>query len=194
MATQESLCSRCTALCCRYFALQIDTPKDPPDFDDIRWYLAHESVHVFIEDGDWYLAIQTRCTHLLEDNRCGIYEDRPQICREFSTDNCDYHQEAYGFDQYFTAPEQLEAYAQAKLGQRYTRFAMRQRLRNTGVKPKADKAAGKRGGAAAMVMAARARPRIMGHPGKRPKAGRTPAGPAGPSLPLVKLSISAGNS
>ena len=30
------------------------------------------------------------CQHLQADNRCGNYEDRPHICREYSTDACEY--------------------------------------------------------------------------------------------------------
>lgn len=26
----------------------------------------------------------TRCTHLTEDQRCGIYESRPPVCREYT--------------------------------------------------------------------------------------------------------------
>lgn len=152
------------ALCCRYFALEIDEPDTPEEFDDIRWYLAHENVHVFIEDDEWYLAIQTRCQYLQDDNKCGIYEDRPKICREYSTDNCDYHTGQYDFQQYFTKPEQLEAYAQVVLGERYTRYALGQRLKNTGVdKTRPDKPKGKQ------VLASRVRPRVKGHPsGHRP--------------------------
>ena len=35
-------CTKCTGLCCRYFALPIDTPEEWDDYDDIRWYLCHE--------------------------------------------------------------------------------------------------------------------------------------------------------
>src|SRR3990167_3200232 len=35
----EVLCDHCTAKCCRYFALPLDTPKTQRDFDFIRWYL-----------------------------------------------------------------------------------------------------------------------------------------------------------
>ena len=45
-----SLCESCAALCCRYFALPIDNPKTARQYDDIRWYLCHENVVVFIED------------------------------------------------------------------------------------------------------------------------------------------------
>ena len=66
------LCEHCTALCCRYIALPIDTPETRGDFDDIRWYLCHENVVVFIEEKQWYLGIMSRCKHLPPDNRCGI--------------------------------------------------------------------------------------------------------------------------
>jgi Fe-S-cluster containining protein len=129
-AADGSLCQRCTALCCRYLALQIDEPESPEQFDDVRWYLLHEQVHVFVEDGGWYLSIQTPCEHLQPDNRCGIYEDRPKICREYTTDACEYHLGNEGYEQYFTQAVQLEAYASATLGQQWTDYVYRQRLAN----------------------------------------------------------------
>ncbi|MEL7238972.1 MAG: YkgJ family cysteine cluster protein, partial [Planctomycetota bacterium] len=50
------LCERCSALCCRQIALPLDNPEDAEDFDNIRWYLMHENVHVFVEDEQWYIA------------------------------------------------------------------------------------------------------------------------------------------
>ena len=49
---------RCKGLCCRYFAFPIETPEDWDDYDDIRWYLAHKNVNVFVEDGHWYLNVK----------------------------------------------------------------------------------------------------------------------------------------
>ena len=83
-----SLCSKCAALCCRYFALQIDTPKTAKQFDDIRWYLCHENVVVFIEDGEWYVGVLNKCKHLGADNLCGIYETRPNQCADY---RCAWH-------------------------------------------------------------------------------------------------------
>ena len=162
--SEECLCDRCTALCCRYFALGIDDPETPEDYDDIRWYLAHENVHVFIEDDDWYLSIQTRCQFLQDDNRCGIYEDRPKICREYTTDNCDYWTGQYDFQQYFTKPEQLEAYAQAVLGERYTRYVFNQRLKNIDIDKDHPAKPSRKD-----VLTARIRPHIKGHPSQHPK-------------------------
>ena len=38
----EVLCDYCTAKCCKYFALPIETPEDEEDFDFLRWYLVHD--------------------------------------------------------------------------------------------------------------------------------------------------------
>src|SRR5438105_11390276 len=115
MSDSPSLCDKCAALCCRYFALPIDNPRKACDYDNIRWYLLHENVVVFIEKRQWYIGILSRCKHLQSDNRCGIYETRPRICRKYSTDNCDYHGGEYNFDILFTSGEQLAEYARKKL-------------------------------------------------------------------------------
>jgi len=109
------LCEHCTGYCCRYIALPLDEPEDRQDFDDIRWYLLHEGVSVFVEDGEWFICMTTTCRHLQADYRCGIYETRPQICRDYSTDNCDYHSGDYGWEQHFTCPEHLDEYVAAHL-------------------------------------------------------------------------------
>lgn len=113
-----SLCDKCVALCCRYFALPIDNPDDAKEFDNIRWYLVHENVVVFVSQKQWYLGIMNRCKHLMDDNRCGIYETRPRICREFSTRNCDYHGDEYEFELLFTSADQLVEYAEKVLNKK----------------------------------------------------------------------------
>jgi Fe-S-cluster containining protein len=112
------LCDHCSALCCRYFVIEIDEPTTRGDFDDVRWYLVHENVFVFIQKKKWYLGFYSRCKHLQADNRCGIYERRPRICRKYSTDNCDYHGGDYDWDLLFSSADQLERYAREKLKRR----------------------------------------------------------------------------
>ena len=112
--TDANLCEYCTAKCCRYFALPIETPNEWRDFEFIRWYLLHGQASVFTEDGEWYLMVHTVCKHLQDDHRCGIYDTRPQICREYTTDNCEYEDD-WTYDQYFETPEQLYEYAEAIL-------------------------------------------------------------------------------
>jgi Fe-S-cluster containining protein len=105
------LCDHCTALCCRYVALPIDTPRTKRDFDDIRWYLMHEGISIFVEDGDWYINIMARCKNLQPDNRCAIYDTRPHICQEYKAGDCDYIGVEYDYDHLFTDVEQLDAFA-----------------------------------------------------------------------------------
>ena len=81
------------------------------DFEFIRWYLLHEHATVFTEDDDWYLLVHTPCKHLGEDNRCGIYETRPQICRDYDNDWCELDQPAEeGFQLHFRNYSELNSY------------------------------------------------------------------------------------
>jgi Fe-S-cluster containining protein len=115
--SSSCLCDQCSGLCCRYFALPIDNPDAPRDFDNIRWYLLHENVTIFVEKSQWYIGIANRCKMLQPDNRCGVYLTRPGVCRGYSTDNCDYHGGEYEFEMLFTSAEQLERYAREKLAE-----------------------------------------------------------------------------
>ena len=110
-------CVRCDGKCCRYFALPIETPEDWDDYDDIRWYLCHEGVTVFVEDDDWYLNVKNKCRYLSEkDYRCGNYELRPKICRGYDTDNCDMTGDDYDYELHFQNDKQMEEYMRIKFG------------------------------------------------------------------------------
>ncbi len=108
----ECLCDFCPAKCCNYFALPIETPDTREELENIRWYMLHEQVSMFVDDGDWYLMVHTRCSKLRDDNLCGIYDIRPQICRDYSTDNCEYDGDGC-YDQLFETPEQIAEYTEA---------------------------------------------------------------------------------
>jgi uncharacterized protein len=116
----ECLCDHCTAKCCRYFALPIETPTTWQDFDYLRWFMMHGRVSVFVEDEIWYLMVHAECRHLLPDNRCGIYDTRPDICRQYSTKDCEYDEEDV-YDKFFETPEQIWEYAEAVLPRRRVR-------------------------------------------------------------------------
>ncbi len=110
----EVLCEYCTAKCCKYFALPIETPEDQEDFDFLRWYMVHDRASIFTDDDQWYIMIHTTCRHLGEDNLCGIYETRPQICRDYTTENCEYEDD-WTYDRYFETAEQIHEYTEAVL-------------------------------------------------------------------------------
>ena len=112
--SKKNQCESCDGQCCRYFALPLDTPQDRDDFEDIRWYLAHEGVTVFVEDGDWYINIKNKCRHLDKDNRCAIYERRPRICRKYNHDECDFVDGEYDYELHFTDDRQMEEYIKVR--------------------------------------------------------------------------------
>jgi Fe-S-cluster containining protein len=110
----EVLCDHCTAKCCKYFALPMEKPTTRKDYDYLRWFLLHQQASAFVEDGTWYLIVHTPCKHLQPDNRCGIYETRPEICREYTTDGCEYDDD-WVYEQYFETAEQVAEYTEAVL-------------------------------------------------------------------------------
>ena len=112
------LCEHCSAACCRYVALPLDKPARARDYDDIRWYLMHENISVFVDDGDWYIQFYTRCTHLGADNRCTIYETRPETCRDYEPGSCDYTGDGYDYDHLFTHAGQIEDFYHERTGRR----------------------------------------------------------------------------
>ncbi|MDQ7087485.1 MAG: YkgJ family cysteine cluster protein [Acidobacteriota bacterium] len=112
-AAPDPPCERCAALCCRYFALELDPPEDEDDFDDLRWYLLHKRSWIWVDDGEWYLQVDEECRFLEKDGRCGIYDRRPRICREYGADptddpRCDYFSESEEHDMEFRHPGELE--------------------------------------------------------------------------------------
>jgi len=84
-------CKKCDALCCKYFAMEIDKPTTRNDFENIRWYISHQKTSVFIQERKWYLNVKNRCKHLDSNNRCKIYKTRPAICRRLDPEQCEYH-------------------------------------------------------------------------------------------------------
>jgi Fe-S-cluster containining protein len=118
---KEVHCGKCNGLCCRYFALPIETPEDKEDFDDIRWYLCHKDITVFVEDDDWYINIKNKCRHLSQkDYRCGIYKTRPKICRGYKMSDCDFIEGEYDYELHFVNDKQMEEYMKIKFGNNIT--------------------------------------------------------------------------
>lgn len=120
----ENLCDFCTAKCCKYFALPIDAPTDWADFDHMRWFLMHGRCALFVEDAQWFLMVYADCRHLLPNNLCGVYHTRPQICRDYSTENCEYDDTAT-YDKFFETAEQIWEYAEAVMPPKERKPAMR---------------------------------------------------------------------
>ena len=93
--TTENKCGFCTnSQCCTYITEKLETPRSMYDFDHMLWQLSHRDVQAYKDEDGWFLLINNPCTHLLFDGRCGIYDDRPRICREYTNDFCEFDEPA----------------------------------------------------------------------------------------------------
>ena len=70
---------------------------------------------VFKDDDGWFLSAANECVHLQSNGNCGIYETRPQICREHSNDCCEFDGPAEeDYKKYFDSFESLDTYCRKK--------------------------------------------------------------------------------
>ena len=93
------------------------------DFDTLLWQLAHHNVQAYKDEDGWYLIFYTKCRFLEADGRCGTYETRPQMCRDYSNDYCEYDSPAEeGFDLYFDSYDSLLKYCQGRFKKWDQRF------------------------------------------------------------------------
>lgn len=114
-----SKCSRCPGtLCCTYITQQIATPRSRADFDHLLWQVAHRGIRVYKDEDGWYLLIDAVCDQLQPDGRCGIYDTRPQICRDYSNDYCEFDEPA---EQHFELLFEDHASLSAYVNQRFRR-------------------------------------------------------------------------
>ena len=91
-------CVACEAKCCKYVAVEIDKPTTKRDYDQIRWYLLHKHMKVFVDhDHDWFLEFETECEALGGHALCRIYDARPQICRDhgWPVGSCEHFADPY---------------------------------------------------------------------------------------------------
>lgn len=88
-------CSRCRgSTCCTYATQALGTLRAKADFDHLLWQVSHEGVEAYRDSEGWYLLIRGRCEHLAADGSCRIYAARPQVCREYSDDWCEFDEPA----------------------------------------------------------------------------------------------------
>lgn len=105
---KKNPCDGCTK-CCEYVVLEIDTPEDKTDFGQIRWFLAHQDVSVYIDhDDSWNLQFETPCEKMSEEGWCEIYEKRPLICKTYSSENCDKNGEGHSFKEFWATLEDFD--------------------------------------------------------------------------------------
>lgn len=81
-------CTTCNGACCRYVSVRLEAPRSRRDFDEIIWFVCHDNVVVYKDtDNDWLVEMMTPCL-FLKGNKCGIYDNRPKVCRDYDPGNC----------------------------------------------------------------------------------------------------------
>jgi Fe-S-cluster containining protein len=86
----------------------IAAPRTRDEIDDLLWQIQFVTVRIYIRNRRWYMLIKGDCMYLDKDNRCTIYETRPDKCRNHRPPEC----EKYGdfWDIMFSTPQELEEY------------------------------------------------------------------------------------
>lgn len=123
--TAANKCSFCKgSTCCAYFTHQIDGPRSMEDFDLLLWQISHLNTQVYKDSDGWFLLVNNRCQHLLPGGRCGIYETRPQVCRDHTNDDCEFEGPcgADDFELFFPSYESLLAYCRKRFKNWERRF------------------------------------------------------------------------
>ena len=118
--TPENKCSYCPGTkCCQYITQQLDTPRKKVDFQLMLWQISHKNVEFYKDEDGWFLMFITPCEHVMNDGKCAIYQQRPDICRDYENDYCEYDASAEEcFELYFNSYAELLTYCK----QRFKKF------------------------------------------------------------------------
>lgn len=122
----DKKCGKCKkSICCNSINQKIPTPKSKEDFDHLLWQISHENIHFFKDADGWFMHVSTPCTHLLPGGVCGIYENRPWVCREYTNDFCEYDESIEEASElFFSTYKQLEKYCRKRFKKWEKRFEL----------------------------------------------------------------------
>ena len=116
------VCTNCGD-CCTYLAVEIDLPTSFEDLEHVFWYLAHRAVAVYVDwEGDWFIEFRTVCENLSDEKTCGIYEERPQICSEFSWNECERSTGERAWKYHFEKPDEFFEWLKEKQPARFEKY------------------------------------------------------------------------
>lgn len=83
------VCPPC-GVCCNYVSVGIDPPSSVERVSTTLWLLYHPDVSVYqSHEDEWFLLVKSRCQNLATTGLCGVYENRPFICRDYEVDGCE---------------------------------------------------------------------------------------------------------
>jgi uncharacterized protein len=94
--------------CCHNVSVEVDEPETDEELDEYLWLILHKGVTIYINEDQWYVEFQTPCKMLDKKRKCRIYDQRPELCKKYSSKNCLHHGEGDYFDHYFKTAEELK--------------------------------------------------------------------------------------
>lgn len=101
-------CDGCPGLCCRDLNMGIAAPRTKDEKEDLLWQVQFDTVRIYVRNRRWYLLVKGDCMYLDKNNRCIIYDERPDKCRDHLPPDC----ERFGdfWDIMFNTPDELAAF------------------------------------------------------------------------------------
>lgn len=101
-------CDECGGECCKKITFVLEDPETDDDIEDLKWYLYHETIKLYIDDEDDIIAeVPVKCK-MLKDGKCIIYEKRPPVCRQAEISDCEANNE--DIKVLFKIPEDIDKY------------------------------------------------------------------------------------
>jgi Fe-S-cluster containining protein len=110
----------CDSRCCRYITVVLPAPRRKADFDELSWFLAHKDISVYVEERRWHLEVRTPCKYLNDANLCTVYEGRPDICREYDIEDCEFPARP-SHSLHFDTKEEFDAWMTDRKGEKRRR-------------------------------------------------------------------------
>ena len=108
-------CIECEGDCCKYVTVKRLYPKRDIDFEELKWFLCHKNVIVYI-DYDNVLCVEFRTLCNFQDpktNRCMIYKKRPKVCAKHNPKRCEVNVHGTYYRIMFRTVEDIDAFKKA---------------------------------------------------------------------------------
>jgi len=99
-------CEQC-GKCCRYVFIDLDEPEEKVDWEEMRWFLTHKKVKIYKDEDGWGVEFITDCKYLI-NNKCSIYEKRPDVCRDHIPGECDNEEGTFDYELIFDNVEDFD--------------------------------------------------------------------------------------
>lgn len=115
---QFTICTRlCGGRCCRYITVAVPAPRSEDDWDEVRWWLAHQGTLVSQDEDGWMLHVRTPCRNLRPDNACGVYPNHMLACQSYDPTDCEFTGDV-PFDLLLQCEDDLASYLERRRLQR----------------------------------------------------------------------------